>query len=97
VRGDKGFSLPQQHSIVHYPALIWLFVAPNGVCSSITESKHICVVKEPWCHSSHNNALFQMLMTNQRLDQLAAARVNFTKRGMLDGTLMESVLAGVYI
>jgi hypothetical protein len=93
VRGEKGFSLPRQHSMVHYPALIRLFAAPNGVCSSLTESKHIRVVKEPWRRSSRNQALFQMLTTNQRLDQLAAARVDFTKRGMLNGTLMESVLA----
>ena len=40
-----------------------------------------------------------MLATNQRLDQMAAARVNFTTQNMLDGTLLESVLAenGEYI
>jgi len=93
LRGEKGFSLPRQHSIVHYPALIRLFGAPNGLCSSMTESKHIRAVKEPWRRSSRNNALFQMLTTNQRLDQLAAARVDFTMRGMLDGTSLESALA----
>ena len=87
-----GFSLPRQHAIVHYPDLIRLFGAPNGICSSITESKHIRAVKEPWRRSSRNNALFQMLTTNQRLDQLSAARDEFTKLGMLDGTLLESVL-----
>jgi hypothetical protein len=79
--------------MVHYPSLIRLFGAPNGVCSSITESKHIRAVKEPWRRSSRNNALFQMLTTNQRLDQLSAARVEFTKRGMLHRTLLESVAA----
>jgi hypothetical protein len=93
LRGEKGFSLPRQHSIVHYPALIRLFGAPNGLCSSITESKHIRAVKEPWRRSSRNNALFQMLTTNQRLGQLAAARVDFSTRGMLNGTLMESAVA----
>jgi hypothetical protein len=97
IRGEKGFSLPRQHSIVHYPDLIRLFGAPNGLCSSITESKHIRAVKEPWHRSNRNNALFQMLTTNQRLDQLAAARVDFTTRGMLNGTLMASALAaGVF-
>jgi hypothetical protein len=48
IHGKNGFSLPRQHSIVHYPALIRLFGAPNGLCSSITESKHIRAVKEPW-------------------------------------------------
>ena len=89
IRGVNGFSLPRQHSIVHYPALIRLFAAPNGLCSSITESKHIRAVKEPWRRSNRNQALFQILKTNQRLDQLSAARVDFTKRGMLEGTLKE--------
>ncbi|OBZ74460.1 hypothetical protein A0H81_05119 [Grifola frondosa] len=43
-----GFSLPRQHSMVHYNHLIWDFAAPNGLCSSITESKHIVAVKKPW-------------------------------------------------
>jgi hypothetical protein len=43
-----GFSLPRQHSMVHYPLLIRNFGSPNGLCSSITESKHIKAVKEPW-------------------------------------------------
>jgi hypothetical protein len=72
VRPD-GISLPRQHSLVHYAALIRLFAAPNGLCTSITESKHIRAVKEPWRRSSRNQPLGQMLVTNQRLDQLAAA------------------------
>jgi hypothetical protein len=43
-----GFNLPQQHSLIHYHLLIREFGAPNGLCSSITESKHIKAVKEPW-------------------------------------------------
>ena len=84
----KHFLLPRQHSLSHYPALIRLFGAPNGLCSSITESKHIRAVKEPWRRSNRNEALGQMLVTNQRLDQLAAARVDFSSRGMLDGTCL---------
>ncbi len=87
VCGVNGFSLPRQHAIVHYPALIRLFGAPNGLCTSITESKHIRAVKEPWRRSNRNEALFQMLVTNQRLDQLAAVHANFSKRGLLNGTL----------
>src|SRR6266487_3752783 len=48
----SGFSLPRQHSLVHYWNVIRLFGAPNGLCSSITESKHIKAVKEPWHRSS---------------------------------------------
>jgi len=80
-----GFSLPRQHSLVHYHRLIQMFGAPNGLCSSITESKHIKAVKKPWRRSNRFNALGQMLLTNQRLDKIAAARVNFTVRGMMEG------------
>jgi hypothetical protein len=82
------FSLPHQHSLVHYCHLIQQFGAPNGLCSSITESKHIKAVKEPWRRSSRNEPLGQMLITNQRLDKLAAARVDFASHGMLGGTLL---------
>jgi hypothetical protein len=88
----KNFLLPRQHSLSHYPTLIRLFGAPNGLCSSITESKHIRAVKEPWRRSNRNEALGQILVTNQRLDQLAAARVDFARRGMLDGTCLSYVL-----
>src|SRR6266540_4349201 len=90
IRND--FSLPRQHSLVHYPSLIRLFGAPNGLCTSISESKHIQAVKEPWRRSSRNEALGQMLVTNQRLDHLAAARVDFSSRGMLQGTCLGSTL-----
>ena len=80
-----GFSLPRQHSLVHYHHLIQMFGAPNGLCSSITESKHIKAVKKPWRRSNRHNALGQMLITNQRLSKLAAAHVDFTARGMMEG------------
>ena len=86
----SGFSLPRQHSLVHYRHLTQQFGAPNGLCSSITESKHIKAVKEPWRRSSRFNALGQMLITNQRLDKLAAARVDFDARGMLKGPCLSS-------
>ncbi|KAI6107418.1 hypothetical protein EV401DRAFT_2077233 [Pisolithus croceorrhizus] len=78
-----GFSLPHQHSLVHYGALIHLFGAPNGLCMSITESKHIVVVKRPWWRLSKHNALGQILQTNQCLTQLAAACADFEACGML--------------
>ncbi len=82
-----GFSLPRQHSVVHYRHLIQDFGVPNGLCSSITESKHIKAVKEPWRRSSQFNVLSQILLINERLDKLAAARVNFEARSMLDGSI----------
>ncbi|OSC97902.1 hypothetical protein PYCCODRAFT_1376275, partial [Trametes coccinea BRFM310] len=82
----SGFSLPRQHSLEHYDQHIRNFGAPNGLCTSITEAKHIKAVKEPWRRSNRYEPLGQMLLTNQRLDKLAAARADFTARGMLSGT-----------
>ncbi|KAL4256965.1 hypothetical protein AB1N83_009946 [Pleurotus pulmonarius] len=59
------------------------FGAPGGLCSSITESRHITAVKKPWRRSSRWEALGQMLTTNQRLDKLAAMRTDFEERGMI--------------
>ena len=81
--GPSGFSLPRQHSMVHYHDHIKNFGSPNGLCSSITESKHIAAVKRPWRRSNKHAALSQMLKVNERLDKLAAARADFTTRGML--------------
>ncbi|KAG1896333.1 uncharacterized protein F5891DRAFT_1130305 [Suillus fuscotomentosus] len=78
------FSLPRQHSLQHYIHLIRLFGALNGLRSSITEAKHIKAVKEPWRRSSRYEALGQMLVTNQRLDKLAASRADFTQHKMLN-------------
>jgi hypothetical protein len=88
----SGFSLPRQHAANHYPEMIRLFGAPNGLCSSITESKHIKAVKEPWRRSNRNKPLKQVLLTNQRLDKLAAARVDFTARGMLEEARLSASL-----
>ena len=43
-----GFSLPCQHSLIHYLRMVQEFGTPNGLCSSITESRHITAVKRPW-------------------------------------------------
>ncbi|KAH8976953.1 hypothetical protein EDB86DRAFT_3068202 [Lactarius hatsudake] len=80
----EDFSLPRQHSMHHYPDMICFFGAPNGLCLSITEAKHIKAVKEPWRQSNQNKPLKQMLLMNQRLNKLMAAQINFTRRGMLN-------------
>lgn len=89
VRGPNrsDYSLPRQHSIVHYAYLIREFGAPNGLCSSITESKHIKAVKEPWRRSNKHDPLGQILLTNQRLDKLAALRIDLTAKGLLKDSL----------
>ena len=74
---DTRFNLLWQHSLSHYPQLICLFGAPNGLCSSITESKHIGVVKNPYQDSNRCDPLSQMLITNQCIDKLAAACIDF--------------------
>ena len=87
---SNGFNLPRQHSLPHYTKLIHAFRAPNSLCSSITESKHIKAVKEPWQCSNRSEALGQMLLTNQHIDKLAAARVDFADHGMLQGTCLST-------
>ena len=84
----EEFLLPRQHSLTHYPHLIRHYGAPNGISSSITESQHIRAVKEPWRRSNRHEALGQMLVTNQRLDKLAAAHSDFAKCGMLEGSVL---------
>ena len=76
----------------HYLAMIRLFGAPNGVCSSITEVKHIKAVNEPWHHSNCDKPLKQMLFMNQRLDKLATARVDFMQQGMLSNSRLNASL-----
>jgi hypothetical protein len=80
-----GFSLPRQHALRHYRSMIEDFGVPGGLCSSITESRHITAVRRPWRRSNRYHALGQMLLTNQRLDKLAAMRSNFASRGMICG------------
>jgi len=80
-----GFSLPRQHALTHYKLHIKSFGAPNGLCSSITESHHIKAVKEPWQHSNQHEPLGQMLITNQQLDKLQACCIDFTTRALFQG------------
>jgi hypothetical protein len=94
--------------MVHYHDNIKNFGSPNGLCSSITllinysahqllcssitESKHITAVKHPWRRTNKHMALLQMLIINQRLDKIAAARVDFATRGMLaDSCLIQAL------
>ncbi|KIJ98505.1 hypothetical protein K443DRAFT_9104 [Laccaria amethystina LaAM-08-1] len=88
-----SISLPHQHALFHYYNSIQLFGSPNGLCSSITESKHIKAMKEPWRRSSQYHALIQMLQTLQQLDQMAALRHIFSRAGMLAGST-SSYMAG---
>lgn len=44
----EAISLPCQHGLTHYVPGIRLFGSPNGLCSSITESKHIKSKELSW-------------------------------------------------
>ena len=87
-------SLPRQHALDHFYYAMQFFGSPNGLCSSITESKHIKAVKEPWRRSSRFKALIQMLRVIVRMDKMAALRQIFSKRGMMLGTT-SSYMAGI--
>jgi hypothetical protein len=89
-----SISLPRQHALSHYFRLIMLFGSPNGLCSSITESKHIKAVKEPWRRSNRFKALAQMLRSISRMEKMAALRRDLAQRGMLKGTVQSYVAAG---
>ena len=92
----NGFSLPRQHSLHHYLRGIMLFGSPNGLCSSITESRHISAVKRPWRASGRNKfALFTILRTNVRRSKMAAIRAKFALKGMLDGDIIQAAYASV--
>ncbi|EIW51390.1 uncharacterized protein TRAVEDRAFT_67723, partial [Trametes versicolor FP-101664 SS1] len=91
----NGFALPRQHALLHYTRMIKLFGSPNGVCTSISESKHIAAVKRPWRASNRNNPLLQILRTNTRLTKLAALRVELGRRGLLHGDLISYALRKV--
>ena len=92
VRAEDSFSIPRQHAHAHTGRHTWNFGALHGLCTSITENKHIKAVKEPWRRSNRYEALGQMLLTNQRLDKLASARVDFKTRGMLNGSCYAAAL-----
>lgn len=84
----KGISLPRQHALQHFHEQITLFGAPNGLSTSITESRHKDLVKKPYRRSSHFEALGQMLLTNQRQAKLAALNARLSAEHLLDTPLL---------
>lgn len=86
-------SLPCQHSLTHHLYGMQFFGAPNGLCSSITESKHIHAVKVPWQRSNRYKALHQMLQTITRSDKMAALAENLRDQGLLQGLTTSYMLS----
>lgn len=86
----SSFNLPQQYSLVHSIQIILAFGTPNGLCLSITDSKHIKAMKKPYQQSNcfKASSLGQMLLINQCVDKLTASQVNFQRHGMLKGTCL---------
>ena len=81
-----NFALPRQHALSHYYRGVQLFGSPNGLCSSITESKHITAVKEPWRRSNRFEATSQMLTTTTRTEKMQALFRCFDRCGKLEGS-----------
>lgn len=86
----KSISLPRQHAFPHFFYKIQLFASPNGTCTSLTESKHIKVVKEPWRRSNRFRALVQMLRIIIRMEKMAAQKRLLTRAGLLSGRTAEA-------
>ncbi|KAI6162888.1 hypothetical protein EDD17DRAFT_1776423 [Pisolithus thermaeus] len=61
---SDGISIPQMHALQHYHEAIELFGAPNGLSTSIVESKHIHAVKRPYQQSNKNEEMAQVLLVN---------------------------------
>ena len=76
------FNLPRQHVIVHYPRFIQQFGAPNGLCTSITESKHKHV-KTAYKHTNRVAPVEQMTKYSERMDKMSAQYTEYQRRGML--------------
>ncbi|KAG1884298.1 hypothetical protein F4604DRAFT_1878722 [Suillus subluteus] len=75
--------------------LEFCYLVRHNIITESTLTKHIKAVKEPWRRSSRYKALGQMLVTNQRLDKLAASCIDFKSCGMLNGTCLSETLGAL--
>ncbi|KAF8257651.1 hypothetical protein EI94DRAFT_1708769 [Lactarius quietus] len=78
-------AVPRQHALSHFHHAIHQFSSSNGLCLSITKSKHIPATKDTWQRSSKNNAMGQMVRTIQWMDRMSLLHQHFKECGMLDG------------
>lgn len=78
----NGISISRIHALQHYCEAIQLFGAPNGISTSIVESKHIQVVKRPYRRSNKTGELGQILLTNQQQDKLAQFQAECFAKGL---------------
>ena len=85
---SETISLPRQHALMHYHHHIEEFGAPVGLCTSITENKHISAVKKPYRKSSHNQPLGEMLQINTRLDKIELFKSKRIAEGLCDLPLL---------
>jgi hypothetical protein len=89
----EHFNLPRQHALFHFRHNIEDFGSANGVCTTLSESKHKTAIKEPWRRTNQNAPIRQMLTINTRMDQLAACKVIFTMRGLLQKDCLWAVMS----
>ncbi|KAI6004781.1 hypothetical protein EDD15DRAFT_2384735 [Pisolithus albus] len=84
---SDGISIPRIHVLQHYHEAIELFGAPNGLSTSIVESKHI--------HAE----MAQVLLVNQRQDKLARFQAECLAEGReltIDNlSLLNSLFSGL--
>lgn len=80
----EHFNLPHSHAQSHIIQAIQLFGSPNGLCSSITESKHIEAVQ-----SARYKALKQMLVIHAWTEKMHAVGAAFAMCCMLVGLSLE--------
>lgn len=85
----EHFNLPHSHAQSHIIQAIQLFGSPNGLCSSITESKHIEAVKKPWWQSARYKALKQMLVIHAWTEKMHTVGAAFAMCCMLVGLSLE--------
>lgn len=78
----SGFNLPRQHAVNHFPRHIQQFGAPNGLCSSISETNHKHT-KSYYKKTNRVEPHKQMTKHSERMDKLAAFRSRRQRCGML--------------
>jgi hypothetical protein len=84
---------PRQHALSHYVHGIRLFGALNGLCSSITESKHIESVKKPWRTSSQNAPISEMMVRISRLEKLTGLKAYLMSLQLMWGSTSQFMQA----
>ena len=87
--------LSHGNTLYHTMHILSHSLAPQMDSVHQSWSKHIKAVKKPYWRLSCNKPLGQMLITNQQIDKIAAACVDFEAHGMLDSPNMARNIASL--